>query len=202
MTPSDRLTLMFRHELARYDIPNEQVQQAAGQRQNGDNFENMGIATYQHIFSSNVVGDVRAMVRDNSNGLSSNPLSTPIIAFQRNHFTEGYFNGTVSIHRGNQEWKAGVESDNIFLHEHFADVITDPSQFDPGTPTQVQLCRQSAGPGAVRFCAGPDPPGQLDGQCGRALGPLPAHRQSKCGEPASGDFALLCPERLAASCRL
>ncbi len=136
---SDRLTLMFRHELARYDIPNEQIQQAAGQRQNGDNFENLGIATYQHIFSSNVVTDVRAMVRDNSSGLSSNPLSTPIIAFQANHFSEGYFNGTVSIHRGNQEWKAGVESDNLFLHEHFADVITDPSQFDPGTPARFSF---------------------------------------------------------------
>ena len=134
-TLSDRLTLMFRHELARYNIPNEQVQQAAGQRQDGDNYENMGIASYRHIFSSNVVANFGAMIRDNSNGLSSNLLATPIIAFQRNHFTEEYFKGTISIHHGNQEWKAGIESDNIFLHERFADVITDPSQFDPGTPT-------------------------------------------------------------------
>jgi len=134
-TASDRLSLMFRHELARFDIPNEQVQQVANQRQDGDIFENMGIVSYQHLFSSNVMGNLGGMVRDNSNGLSSNLLSTPIIAFQRNHFTEAYFKGTLSIHRGNQEWKVGVESDNIFLHEHFADVITDPSQFDPGTPT-------------------------------------------------------------------
>ncbi len=133
-TPSDRLSLMFRHELARFDIPNEQVQQAAGQRQDGDIFENMGMVSYQHIFSSNVVGNLGGMVRDNSNSLSSNLLSTPIIAFQSNHFTEAYFKGAVSIHRGIQEWKIGVESDNIFLHERFGDVITDPSQFDPGTP--------------------------------------------------------------------
>ncbi|MGB7555157.1 MAG: TonB-dependent receptor [Candidatus Korobacteraceae bacterium] len=138
-TPSDRLTLMFRHELARYDIPNEQVQQAAGQRQDGNNFENMGIASYRHIFSANVVANFGAMVRDDSNGLSSNLLSTPIIAFQSNHFTEAYFKGTISIHHGNQEWKAGFESDNTFLHEHFADVITDPSQFDPGTPTTFRF---------------------------------------------------------------
>jgi hypothetical protein len=131
----DRLYLMFRHDQAIYDVPNEQVQQAAGQRQDGNLFENMGIANYQHIFFSDVVADVRGMVRDNSTELNSNLLSTPIIAFQRNYFNEGYFNGTVSIHRGNQEWKLGVESDNIFLHERFADVITDPSQFDPGTPT-------------------------------------------------------------------
>jgi len=134
-TPSDRLSLMYRYELARFNIPNEQVQQAAGQRQDGDIFENMGIVSYQHLFSTDVVGNFGGMVRANSNGLSSNLLSTPIIAFQRNNFTEAYFRGTVSVHHGNQEWKIGVESDNISLHEKFADVITDPSQFDPGTPT-------------------------------------------------------------------
>jgi outer membrane receptor for Fe3+-dicitrate len=79
------------------------------------------------------------MIRDNSNSLSSNLLSTPIIAFQNNHFTEAYFKGTVSFHRGRHEWKVGAESDNIFLHERFADVITDPSQFDPGTPARFSF---------------------------------------------------------------
>jgi len=134
-SPNDRLSLMYRYELARFDIPNEEVQQIAGQRQDGDIFENMGVISYQHIFSANVVGNLGGMFRDNSNGLSSNLLSTPIIALQRNNFSEAYFKGTISIHRSKQEWKIGVESDNIFLHEKFADVITDPSQFDPGTPT-------------------------------------------------------------------
>jgi len=79
------------------------------------------------------------MIRDNSNGLSSNLLSTPIIAFQQNHFTEGYFKGSVAIHHGRNEWKAGIESDNLALHENFADAITDPSQFDPGTPTHFNF---------------------------------------------------------------
>ena len=81
-TPSDRLNLSVRHEFSRYLVPNEQLQQAAGQRQNGDNFETMGIVAYQHTFSSDVVGDLRGMVRENSNDLRSNLLSTPIIAFQ------------------------------------------------------------------------------------------------------------------------
>lgn len=133
-TPSDRLNLSVRHEFSRYLVPNEQLQQAAGQRQNGDNFETMGIVAYQHTFSSDVVADVRGMVRENSNDLYSNPLSTPIIAFQHNWFREGYFKADVSIHHGVHEWKMGVESDNIFLHENFASTITDPSRFDPGTP--------------------------------------------------------------------
>jgi hypothetical protein len=134
LTPGDRLSMSVRHELARYQIPNEQVQQAAGQAQNADNFETIGIISYQHIFSPDVVADFRGMARNDANDLWSNALSTPIIAFQNNSFNEGYFKGSVSIHHGRQEWKAGVESDNTFLNENFSDVITDPTQFDPGTP--------------------------------------------------------------------
>ena len=135
VTPSDRLSLVVRHALSRFEIPNEQVQQATGQRQDGDNFETMGIVSYRHIFSANALGSVRGMVRDGSGDLTSNPQSTPVIAFLHNHFREGYFNGSLSVHHGRHEFKAGVESDNTFLQENFSDIITDPAQFDPGTPS-------------------------------------------------------------------
>jgi hypothetical protein len=134
LTPNDRLGLIVRHGLTRYEIPNEQLQQAAGQRQDGDSFETMGIISYQHVFSSNSLGSLRGMVRDNSDDLSSNPESTPIIASLHNDFKEGYFNGAVSVHKGRHEWKAGVESDVLFLHENFSDRITDPTHFPDGTP--------------------------------------------------------------------
>jgi len=148
LTPKDHLTLSVRHELSRYEIPNEQIQQfpelqappgTAPQLQTAGNFETMGIVGYQHIFSPNVLADFRGMVRDNSNDLNSNNSSWPIIAFQHNDFREGYFNAAVSIHHGRHEWKAGLESDNLFLHENFSDIITvspnDPNNpFDPGTP--------------------------------------------------------------------
>ena len=142
LTAQDRLNFIARHSLSRFDIPNEQLQQAAGQRQTGDNFETMGIVAYQHIFSPEVVSDFRGMVRDDSYDLFSNPVSTPIIAFQHNEFKEGYFKGTVSVHLGRQEWKAGVESDAMFLHENFSDVITNPAQFDPGTPLSFAFASQ------------------------------------------------------------
>ena len=138
-TQADRLGLSFRHTQAFYDVPNEQVQQEAGQRQDGSVSEDMGIVSYQHIFSSNTLAEVRAMGRSDSNNLSSNLLSTPIIAFQRNSFSQFYFKASTSLHRGRNEWKVGVESDNIFLHERFAYIITDPSQFDPGTPATFQF---------------------------------------------------------------
>jgi len=153
-TPKDHLTLSVRHELARYQIPNELVQQngaylpnadnnigcppvppdqepgdcvfiPGGQLQTGANFESMGSASYQHVFSSNAIAWLRGMARDNSNDFYSNPFSWPLIAAQHNDFKEIYFNASVAIHHGRQEWKTGIESDNIFLHENFSYLMPD-----------------------------------------------------------------------------
>jgi outer membrane receptor for Fe3+-dicitrate len=148
LTPKDHLTLSVRRELARYEIPNEYLQQfpegqdppgTIAQLQTAGNFETMGIVSYQHIVSSDILANVRGMVRDNSLDLNSNNGAWPIAAFQHNDFKEGYFNADVSVHHGHYEWKAGIESDNLFLHENFSDTITvspsDPNNpFDPGTP--------------------------------------------------------------------
>jgi hypothetical protein len=153
LTQKDRLTLIVRHELSRYEIPNELVQEngaflpnadntvgcanpgapppgdctfiPGGQRQNGDNFETMGSVSYQHIFSSDAIGWLRGMVRDNSNDFYSNPQSWPLIATQHNDFKEIYFSGSASVHHGRQELKAGIESDATFLHENFGYVMPD-----------------------------------------------------------------------------
>jgi len=134
LTPKDRLSLIVRHELSRYELPNEQVQEAAGQLLTADNFETMGIVSYEHTFSSNVVANVRGMVRDNADDFYSNAEATPIQILQHNWFREGYFNGSITISHGRHEIKAGVESDNMFLNENFHFNITDDSQFDPSTP--------------------------------------------------------------------
>jgi hypothetical protein len=135
LTPNDRVRFIVRHELSRYEIPNEMVQQAAGQVQTADNIETMGIISYQHTFSPRAVADFRGMVRDNANDFNSNTNSTPIEVFQHNWFREGYFKGAVTVSHGAHELKFGVESDNTFLNENFRYSITDPTQFDPGTPS-------------------------------------------------------------------
>ncbi len=134
LTPSDRLSFSVRHELSRFEIPNELVQQQAGQLQTGDNFETIGTVRYQHIVSPDSLFTLAGMVRDNANGLDSNANSTPILATQHNDFREGYFKATYSLHYRNQEFKAGIENDAAFLHENFSYSIADPTQFDPGTP--------------------------------------------------------------------
>ncbi|MEO6816236.1 MAG: TonB-dependent receptor [Edaphobacter sp.] len=141
-TDNDRLIFSVRHEFSRFLIPNELIQQQAGQIQNGDNFETIGTVNYQHIFSPNSLGTLSGMVRDNANNLYSNQNSMPIIAFQHNDFREGYFKGTFSLHHGRHEFKAGVESDNTFLHEKFNYSITAPDQFDDDTPQTLNFADQ------------------------------------------------------------
>jgi hypothetical protein len=169
LTSKDHLTLGVRHELSRYEIPNELVQQngaflpnqnnttgcppvppsqepndcvfvPGGQLQTGDNFETMGSVSYQHVFSSDAIGALRGMARDNSNDFYSNPASWPLIATQHNDFKEIYFNGSVSVHHGRQEWKAGIESDAIFLHENFNYVMPDCANLsDPQCPIALGI---------------------------------------------------------------
>ncbi len=146
LTAQDRLNLIVRHEFARYELPNEQVQQAphldsldpsmplGSQLETASNIETMGIASYQHTFSSNMVADLHAMVRDNAINFNSNDYATPIEVFQNNGFREGYVRGTISVTRGRHEWKAGFETDDATLNENFRYAITDPTQFDPDTP--------------------------------------------------------------------
>jgi hypothetical protein len=43
----NRLITSVRHELSRFETPDELVQQDAGQLQTGDNFETMGTVNYQ-----------------------------------------------------------------------------------------------------------------------------------------------------------
>ncbi len=172
LTQKDRLTLMVRHELARYAIPNEYVQQngayvpnadnttgcppappepsdcvfiPGGQLQTGDNFETMGIVSYRHIFSSDAIGTLRGMARNSSTDFHSNDASWPLIATQHNYFNEIYFNGNLSVHHGRQEWKVGIESDNIFLHENTSYVIPDCAvPTDPQCPINLGILDSGA----------------------------------------------------------
>jgi hypothetical protein len=142
LTDSDRVSFSARREFSRFLIPNELVQEQAGQIQNGDNFETIGTGYYQHIVSANSLVALAGMVRNNASDLYSNQNSTPIIAFLHNGFREGYFKGTFSHHQGHQEMKAGIESDAMSLRENFSYTITDPTQFADGTPPSLSLVAQ------------------------------------------------------------
>jgi len=134
LTNHDRVGVILRREFAKFLVPDEQLQYRARQLQHRENFETLGILSYQHVFSSKLLADLHFMMRDDTDRLKSNPQSTPIIAFQDRGFHEEYLKGSAAYHRGRHEFKAGFEVDFTQLRENFSDVITDQAQFDPATP--------------------------------------------------------------------
>jgi hypothetical protein len=135
----DKLRLTVSRSETRYVVPNERVQQAAGQRQDADSVETSGQIYFQHIVSPNLLWSLSASVRDDSFTLRSNDLSTPVIVSQDRGYREGYLRADISWHRGHNDWKAGIDTLFTPVHESLSYQITDPSQFDPGTLLQFSF---------------------------------------------------------------
>ena len=134
LSQRDALTTTVRHEFARFLVPNEQLQENAGQRQDRASLETVGTAAWQHILSAASLTELSAMVRDDTALLTSNARSMPIIAAQDRGFREAYLKGTFTREWKAQEVKAGFDGDFIHLHEGFSYRISNPAAFDPGTP--------------------------------------------------------------------
>jgi hypothetical protein len=132
----DRLRFTFSRSNTHYTVPNEQVQQAAGQRQEVDDTEVSGQIYYQHISTNNLLWSFSGSVRDATTTLRSNDLATPVIVSQDRGYREGYARADVAGHTGHHDWKAGLDALLTPVRESLAYRITDPSQFDPGTALQ------------------------------------------------------------------
>ena len=144
LTDADRLGVIVRHGRAGFLVPNERVQQEAGQRQDRDSQETVGQFSYQRVVSARVLGDVRGMVRDLSAGLWSNSAAIPIAARQDRGFRELYLKGAVSAHLGAHEWKAGGDVIVGSVRERFSYQLSDPTQFDPDTPAAFSFDERRA----------------------------------------------------------
>ena len=133
-TDADRVGVIVRHGAAHFLVPNERVQEEAGQRQDRESEETAAQFSYQHIVSSSLLFDARGMVRDLSARLWSNADATPVVAQQDRGFRDLYVKGALSGHAGIHEWKAGGDVAGGTVREDFAYQITDPHAFDAGTP--------------------------------------------------------------------
>jgi hypothetical protein len=133
LSPAHRIGAIVRRGQSRFLVPNERVQEEAGQRQDRASRETAVQVSYQRIFSSGLIADVRAMARDLSAELWSNRFATPILVEQQRGFRDVYVKGTVAGHRGAHEWKVGVDANVGSLDEAFAYEITNPDPFDDET---------------------------------------------------------------------
>jgi len=134
LSARDRIGAVLRREQSEFEVPDEIVQEQAGQRQDRQNFESAAQLSYDHIFSPNALGSLRAMTRDVTARYWSNDLSTPMVAGQDRAYHEEYAKATLSVHSGAQEWKLGGDVDYASIEEALGYLITNPALFGPGTP--------------------------------------------------------------------
>jgi len=139
LSERDRLRFTFTHSETRHTVPNERIQQAAGQRQDAENIETSGQLYYQHTSRRNLLWTFSASIRDASTRLRSNDLATPVIVAQDRGYREGYARADVAGHTGHHDWKAGVDALFTPVNESLAYRISDLSQFDPGTAPQFNF---------------------------------------------------------------
>src|SRR6266446_4611778 len=130
---SDRLRVSVIHNVVRFLVPNELVQQQAGQRQDIQNAETSGQIYFQHTISPELFLSLSGSVRDSSAALTSNAQSTPVIVSQDRGYREGYVRADLAGHRGHHDWKTGVDAIFSPVHEALQYKITDLTPFDPGT---------------------------------------------------------------------
>jgi len=135
----DRLRMSLTHGVVRFLVPNELIQQQAGQRQDLTDSETSGQVYFQHTISPDLFLSSSGSVRDAGAMLFSNPLAIPVIVSQDRGYREGYARADLAGNHGHHDWKVGADSIFIPVHENLNYTITDPAQFDPGTQPQFQF---------------------------------------------------------------
>ncbi len=134
LSDADRLHFAFHRRQTAFQVPNENLQQAAGQLQNRNAPEDLGQVGWTHEFSPQLLLSLSAVVEDLSANLWSNPFSTPIIVFQQRGFRRSYLNANVSGHYGHHDIKVGGDGVYAPVTEAMQYQIDDSVFFDPGTP--------------------------------------------------------------------
>ena len=140
---------MNRHGAA-FMVPNELLQELAGQRQDRRGGETFGQVSHTHVFSPHVLAQFRAMARDTNARFWSNSRSTPIQPVQDRGFRESYLAGSLSAHHGRHELKTGVEGWFSSIHEdlnfHIAAYrLNGVRIFDPNIPEDFHFVGDSPG---------------------------------------------------------
>lgn len=138
----DRVRVTVTHNAVRLLVPNELVQQTAGQRQDLADAENSGQVYFQHPISQDLFLSLSGSVRDASVTLRSNAAATPVIVSQERGYREGYLRADLAGHRGHHDWKAGADGLFSPVHEALQYTITDSTPFDPGTQTPFQFANR------------------------------------------------------------
>jgi len=134
---NDRLHFSWHHRQTDFLVPNERVQELAGQRQQRHGEELFGQGGWSRIIGSKVIVDVRGVAEQVKATLDSGPFSTPVIVSQDRELTRGYTNASLAGDFGRHHVKFGGDVVFAPIREQLAYDITDPSAFEDDTPQSL-----------------------------------------------------------------
>jgi outer membrane receptor protein involved in Fe transport len=122
-----------------FRVPNRLEQEIAGQDERQHLRDSSQFITYEHIFSSTTLGQISFFNRRGTAELLSNPLSTPVVAFQDRTLQNYGLVGALSLTRGTHNLKFGGqwtrtpvrESFSFYPTAPFADLVDDEGNVVP-----------------------------------------------------------------------
>ncbi|MYC67795.1 MAG: TonB-dependent receptor [Acidobacteriia bacterium] len=121
-----RLTGYARTNRTNFLVPNDLVQQEAGQRQDRRSSETAGQVHYQGTLSRRTLISVRGMLRDLTSELWSNELSTPVYVLQDRGFSQGVVMADVTFEAERHTLKIGGDIRSSGLRERF--LMAEPDE--------------------------------------------------------------------------
>jgi outer membrane receptor protein involved in Fe transport len=109
-----------------FQVPNRLEQEVAGQDQRERLRDNSEFITFEHIFSPTTLGQFSFFHRGSTAELLSNPLSTPVVAFQDRKLENTGGIAAISLTRGSHNIKFGGQFTITPVREHFSFYPTVP----------------------------------------------------------------------------
>jgi hypothetical protein len=126
LTPNDTLRGTFLAGGTNFRIPNRLAQELAGQDQKQRLRDHSEFVTYERIFSPTTFGQFSFFNRHGTARLTSNPTSTPVVAFQDRTLQNTGGIAAVSLTRGRHNVKVGGQFTVTPVREEFIFYPTTP----------------------------------------------------------------------------
>jgi outer membrane receptor protein involved in Fe transport len=141
-TDRDRVQVTWQHRRSEFGVPNEIVQETAGQRQDNSRSDDALHGAWTRVLGVRSVLSTRGLLQHLSASLTSNGFSTPVIVDQERSFTRGYLNAGLATDLGRHQLKFGGDLVVTPVREALAYEITDDDFAEEGTAATFHFADQ------------------------------------------------------------
>jgi outer membrane receptor for ferrienterochelin and colicin len=142
----DRVTASWSGGAARFDVPNTEPQQAAGQDQRQRLAQGGGTASWQRGWSSATVSQLAGYVRRNRSRLDPSDADTPLTTRADRRLTRIGALAGATHHAGAHVIKAGTEIQQLRLDEGFGFAVTDDDAAEEAGLSEAALAFDAGHP--------------------------------------------------------